>query len=130
MIHENSLYTNLKTFFIVSCSFLVLAERLLREPQLAIANSLGNASGGFAIGIMSGAIQNTTERYSQRMAYAIGLIVLAVPTLVISGHEILGYSIFGLGNGGDGVSEVVPLILCVAAGRYATSRRNFSRAGE
>ena len=87
MLLENPIYTNLKTFFVLSCGFLVLAERLFREPQIAITNSLSNASGGLAIGIVAGTIYNVTEKYS-------------------------------------------PLILCVAAGLYATSRKNFSRAGE
>jgi len=130
MLLENPIYTNLKTFFVLSCGFLVLAERLFREPQIAITNSLSNASGGLAIGIVAGTIYNVTEKYSPKTASALRFAVAVLPTLVLTGHEIFGYSILGIGNGGDGISEVIPLILCVAAGLYATSRKNFSQIGE
>ncbi|MEK7090912.1 MAG: hypothetical protein AAB887_00210 [Patescibacteria group bacterium] len=125
MQREHSIFTSLKTFIIFSGGFLTLAERLFREPQLAIPSSFSDTAGGLVFGISAGVIYNVLEGKSKKAALYLALAAAVLPTVVLAGHEILGYSIFGIGNGGDGLHEVLPLIICLAAGLYATSRQNF-----
>ena len=125
MQQEHSIFTILKTFIIFSGGSLILAEKLFREPQLTIPNSFADTAGGLVFGISAGIIYNVIEGKSKKAALYLALAVAVLPTVTLAVHEILGYSIFGIGNGGDGLHEVLPLIICLAAGLYATSRQNF-----
>lgn len=129
MRRENPIFTNLKAFIIFSGGALILIEKLFSEPQLNIPNSLSDASAGLVFGLFAGVIYNATEKQSKKAALYLALSAAVLPTTILAGHEILGIPIFGIGNGGSGLSEVFPLAICLAAGLYATSHNNFHREG-
>mgnify|MGYP001560008232 CR=1 FL=1 len=129
MQKESPVFASLKIFIIFSGGSLTFAERLFREPQLALPNSLGDTSAGLVFGLSAAVIYNVTEGLSEKAALYLALAAAVLPTIILAGHEVLGYPIFGIGNGGDGLREVFPLIIGLAAGLYATSHQTFHGLG-
>lgn len=125
MQKESPVFASLKIFIIFSGVSLTLAEKFFSEPQLAIPNSLGNTSAGLVFGLSAAVIYNVTEWLPEKAALCLALAAAVLPTIILAGHEVFGYPIFGVGNGGSGLHEVLPLIIGLAAGLYATSHNNF-----